>query len=85
MEAEQRTKLLLSMWRSGLMTKDVRKVLTKQMNSRRRSGKKNLKLQESLMKGCIKDSRKDDSKLRKERYRLKQKLLKVYKDDEEKL
>ena len=36
MEAEQRTKLLLSMWRSGLVTKDVKKTLRKQLNSRRR-------------------------------------------------
>ena len=57
MEAEQRTKLLLSMWRSGMMTKEVKATLMKQMKSRRWSGKKNSKLQESLMKGCIKDER----------------------------
>ena len=85
MEAEQRTKLLLSMWRSGVMTKEVKATLLKQMKSRRRSGKKNSKLQESLMKGCIKDSRKDDSMLRRERTKLKQKLLKVYNDDERKM
>ena len=44
MEAEQRTKLLLSMLRSGLVTKDVKKTLRKQLNSRRRCVKKNLKL-----------------------------------------
>ena len=63
MEAEQRTKLLLKLWRSGLVTKDVKKTLKKQLNSRRRCRMKNLKLQEVLMKGCIKDSRKDDTKL----------------------
>jgi hypothetical protein len=84
MEAEQRTKLLLSMWRSGLVTKDVRKTLRKQLNSRRRCVKKNLQLQETLMKGCIKDSRKDDTKLRKERQKLKQNLLEVYGDNQEK-
>ena len=85
MEAEQRTKLLLKLWRSGLMTKDVKKTLKKQMNSKRRCSKKNLKLQEVLMKGCIKDSRMDDSKLRKERKKIKQKLLTMYGENQEKL
>ena len=85
MEAEQRTKLLLSMLRSGLMTREVKKVLKKQLNSKRRSKKTNLTLQKGLMKGCIQDSRKDEFLLRKERIKLKKRLLKMYKDDNGKM
>ena len=42
-------------------------------------------LQKGLMKWCIKDSRKDEFMLRKERNKLKQNLLKLYKDDDSKM
>ena len=71
-EAEQRSKLLMTLLRMGLLTKDVKHFMSKQLKQQRSLGPKGggaklFKSGKSRMMEKLSDSRKDDAKLRKVR------------------
>jgi hypothetical protein len=74
-ESEQRTKLLQTLLRMGLMTKEMESSNRKQMKSKMRSGEGNMfKSSVANMKGRISYSRKEGDKFRKERNELREQL-----------
>ena len=78
MEAEQRSKLLQTLWRKGLTTREVGGFMVGQGKTRRMTGTKGgRKLGETFMKEKVKDSRKEEGKLRKERTILRESLEEV--------
>ena len=71
-EAEQRSKLLMTLLRMGLLTKDVKHFMSKQLKQQRSLGPKGggaklFKSGKSRMMEKLSDSRKDEAKLRKVR------------------
>ena len=78
LEAEQRSKLLKTLLKMGLLTKEVKGFLTKQRRSQKRVGKKNnLKSGISHMKDKLNDSMRQSDQFRRERTKLRCKLEEV--------
>ena len=77
-EAEQRSKLLMTLLRLGLLTKEVKNFMMKQLKQRRgqksRGGGKVIKYGNQRMAEKLADSRADEDKLRKERDTLRVRL-----------
>ena len=81
-EAEQRSKLRMMLLRMGLLTKDVKNVMGKQLKQQRSLGPKGggvklFKSGKNRMMEKLSDSRKDEAKLRKVRDSLRIELEEI--------
>ena len=75
MEAEQRSKLLQTLWKKGLTTREVGDFVKGQGKTKRMPKAKNMqKSGVNFMKEKVRDSRKEEEKFRKERTKLRESL-----------